>query len=161
MAETACGTGYVKTKDPGVRDIAQMAGVSTATVSRVLNAHKQVSEETRRKVQEVIRALNYVPDATARAFTVRKTSTIGAIVPTVDNAVYARGLAAAQRYLATKGYTMLLATSEYDPDVELRQARESCQPQGRRTDPQGFRPPPRPGGALEPATGDLGQRRHL
>jgi len=116
------GTGSVKTKNPGVRDIARMAGVSTATVSRVLNTRKDVSEPTRHKVKDVIRALNYVPDATARALTVRKTSTIGAIVPTLDNAVYARGLAAAHRHLATKGYTMVLATSDYDPEVELRQA---------------------------------------
>ncbi len=107
----------------GIRDIARLAGVAPATVSRVLNGQKLVSEETRRRVEEVIRTLDYVPDATARALSVRQTKTIGTVVPTVDNAFYASGISAAQKYLAANGYTLLLATSDYDPELEFEQVR--------------------------------------
>lgn len=121
----------MRTKRLGVRDIARLAGVAPATVSRVLNTPAQVRDETRKRVEDVIKSLNYVPDATARALTARETKTIGTIVPTVDNAVYASGISAAQKYLAAKGYTLVLATSDYDLDLEFRQARNLV---GRRVD---------------------------
>ncbi len=112
-----------KSGNVGIRDVARAAEVSTATVSRALNRPESVSPELRSKIQRVIDEIGYIPDASARALSSRRTRTIGAIVPTVDNAMFAQGLQALQSYLAGKNYQLLLSTSQYDLEVELEQAR--------------------------------------
>ncbi|EKF41499.1 transcriptional regulator [Nitratireductor indicus C115] len=107
----------------GIREVARRAGVSTATVSRALNNPDSVSATLRARIHATIDEIGYIPDASARALSSRKTRTIGAIVPTIDNAMFAQGLQALQTYLATKDYLLLLATNEYDLEVELKQAR--------------------------------------
>lgn len=107
----------------GIRLVAERAGVSTATVSRSLNRPGSVSPELRSRIAAIIEEIGYIPDASARALSVRRTRTIGAIIPTVDNAMFAQGLQALQTYLASRDYLLLLATNEYDLDVELKQAR--------------------------------------
>ena len=107
----------------GIRAVAKQAGVSTATVSRSLNNPASVSPELRAKISAIIEEIGYIPDASARALSSRRTRTIGAIVPTIDNAMFAQGLQALQSYLAKRDYLLLLATNEYDLDVELKQAR--------------------------------------
>jgi len=66
---------------PSIKDIARLAGVSTATVSRVLNDSPNVSPKTREKVLQIIRKLNYVPSHTARSLRRERTFSIGLIVP--------------------------------------------------------------------------------
>lgn len=107
----------------GIRAVARHAGVSIATVSRALNRPGSVRPELRARIDAAIEALAYIPDASARALAMRRTRTIGAIVPTVDNAMFAKGLEALQKYLASVDYLLLLATHDYDLDVELKQAR--------------------------------------
>ena len=107
----------------GIRDVARHAGVSTATVSRALNKPDAVSRTLRERIEMAIEEIGYIPDASARALSSRRTRTVGAIVPTVDNAMFAQGLQALQSYLATEDYLLLLATNNYDLDVELEQAR--------------------------------------
>uniref|UniRef100_UPI0039F0D21D LacI family DNA-binding transcriptional regulator n=1 Tax=Bordetella sputigena TaxID=1416810 RepID=UPI0039F0D21D len=106
----------------GIREVARMAGVSTASISRALNTPASVSAELRARIDAAIAELGYIPDAAARALSSRRTRTIGAIIPTVDNAMFARGIEALQRYLSSQDYLLLLATSGYDPEVEHRQA---------------------------------------
>ncbi|WEX09827.1 LacI family DNA-binding transcriptional regulator [Chelativorans sp. AA-79] len=110
-------------KSVGIREVAKRAGVSTATVSRALNNPESVSAGLRARINTVIDEIGYIPDASARALSSRRTRTIGAIVPTIDNAMFARGLQSLQSYLATKDYLLLLSTNEYDLDIELKQAR--------------------------------------
>ncbi|MGE0314638.1 MAG: LacI family DNA-binding transcriptional regulator [Lautropia sp.] len=105
----------------GIREVAKLARVSTASVSRAINHPASVSAELRRRVDDAIHSLGYIPDAAARALSSRRTRTIGAVVPTVDNAMFARGIEALQNYLSIEGYLLLLATSGYDPEVEYRQ----------------------------------------
>ena len=112
-----------ETRAVGIRAVAERAGVSTATVSRFLNTPNAVSPELRGRIAAIIEELGYIPDASARALSVRRTKTIGAIIPTVDNAMFARGLQALQSYLASQDYLLLLSTNEYDLDIELKQAR--------------------------------------
>lgn len=111
------------TKAVGIRDVARVAGVSTASVSRVLNSPHSVSNELREKIRLVIDEIGYIPDASARAMSSRRTRTIGAIVPTVDNAMFAQGIQALQAHLTQRNYVLLLATNQYDLDIELQQAR--------------------------------------
>lgn len=112
----------MKSKSMGIRGVARHSGVSTASISRALNNPESVSAALRARIDASIAELGYIPDAAARALSSRRTRTIGAIVPTVDNAMFARGIEALQSYLSLQGYLLLLATSGYDPEVEYRQA---------------------------------------
>lgn len=108
---------------PTLHDVAAKAGVSTATVSRCLNFPDQVAERTRKKVMAAVRALGYSPNFGAKAMAAKRTNTIGAIIPTMENAVFARGLQAFQEELRVHGFTLLVASSSYRPDVEDEQIR--------------------------------------
>ena len=77
-------------------DVAAAAGVSTATVSRCLNFPDQVADLTRERVMTAVTDLGYSPNFGARAMAARRTNTIGAIIPTMENAIFARGLQAFQ-----------------------------------------------------------------
>ena len=68
-----------------INDIAERAGVSLATVSRVMNNSGYVKEETRKKVMDIIEELNYVPNAIARSLSTSKSNSIGVIVPDINN----------------------------------------------------------------------------
>jgi LacI family transcriptional regulator len=104
-------------------DVARHAGVSTATVSRVLNRKAVVAPEAIAKVMSACAELGYLANGAARALSSNKTRTIGAVVPTIENAHFARGIAGLQSRLHDAGYTLLLASSFYDPEIELREAR--------------------------------------
>jgi LacI family transcriptional regulator len=104
-------------------DVAALAGVSTATVSRCLNSPDQVVQATKDKVAAAVEALNYSPNFGARAMAARRTNTIGAIIPTMENAIFARGLQAFQDELRQHGFTMLVASTSYDSDIEEEQIR--------------------------------------
>ena len=108
---------------PTLGDVARLAGVSTATVSRCLNSPEQVVEDTRRRVLEVVREIGYAPNFGARVLAAKRTNTIGAIIPTMENAIFARGLQAFQEELAVHGLTLLVASSSYRQDVEEEQIR--------------------------------------
>lgn len=107
---------------PTIGDVARRAGVSTATVSRVVNQPDAVRSALRDQVQTAIAHLGYVPHAGARTLKSHRTGTFGAIFPTVDNAIFAKAIDALQRRLAQAERQLLIATSDYDPRIEERQA---------------------------------------
>ncbi len=109
---------------PTLGDVAKAAGVSTATVSRALNQPHQVKEALRHRIEDEINRLGYVRDGAARALASNKKRMIGAIIPTIDNAIFASGINALERRLYEEGYTLLLAVSNYDPKHELKQVRD-------------------------------------
>lgn len=106
-----------------VRDVARIANVSVATVSRVLNGKATVAEGLRAVVERVSRELGYTPHAAARALATQRLSTIGAIVPTLHETNFSAGVNALQRRLNAAGYTLLLGSTNYDPEEEVRQVR--------------------------------------
>ena len=108
----------------GLRDVARVAGVSTATVSRAMNNPAAVSEELRDRIASVVRHLGWVPHGAARALATRRTGTIGAVFPTLTHGDFARAIQALQSELSEAGYTLLLACSEYDAEQEYRQVRK-------------------------------------
>jgi LacI family transcriptional regulator len=108
--------------NPTIADVARHAGVSTATVSRVLNGADPVRAGLRAQVEAAVVALGYVPHAGARTMKLRRSGTLGAIFPTIDNAIFAKAIDALQRRLAEAGYQLLIATSDYDPRTEERAA---------------------------------------
>jgi len=111
-------------RNVGLRDVARVAGVSTATVSRAMNNPDTVSEELRARVASVVRHLGWVPHGAARALATRRTGTIGAVFPTLTHGDFARAIQGLQSELAKSGRTLLLACSEYDLDQEYDQVRK-------------------------------------
>jgi LacI family transcriptional regulator len=107
---------------PTIDDVAVAAGVSTATVSRVLNRPDAVRGKLRSQVESAVARLGYVPHAGARSLMLKRTGTIGAVFPTVDNAIFAKAIDALQRRLTQAGYQLLIATNDYSPAAEERQA---------------------------------------
>ena len=106
---------------PKLADVARLAGVSLATASRALNQPEIVRPAIRERVQKAVMTLAYSPDGMAKALSSGKSRIIGAVVPTLGNAIFARGVEALQERLGERGYTLLLSNSQYDPDKELRQ----------------------------------------
>jgi LacI family transcriptional regulator len=108
---------------PTLQDVADLAAVSTATVSRCLNNSGHVTEKTRLKVQQAIQTLGYSPNFGAQALAAKRTNTIGAIIPTMENAIFARGMQAFQETLAENGITLIIASCSYRPELEEEQIR--------------------------------------
>lgn len=106
---------------PRLQDVAQLARVSTATVSRALNHPNSVTPQLRQSVQAAVDALGYIPHGAARALASRRSNTVGAVIPTIDNAIFARSVQAFQDRLFDSGFTLLLASSDYDVDRERRE----------------------------------------
>jgi DNA-binding LacI/PurR family transcriptional regulator len=95
-------------KQPTIYDIAREAGVSIATVSRVMSGHPNVSEKTLKKVQSVIQRHHYAPSFVAKGLEGGKTGTIGIILPEVSNPYYARLYCAAEDEARRRGYSVWL-----------------------------------------------------
>lgn len=108
---------------PKLDDVARKAGVSTATVSRCLNAPDRVAKATLDKVMQTVEDLGYTPHFGARVMAAKRSTTIGAIIPTMENAIFARGLQAFQEELHNRGYTLLVSSSAYQPEIEKEQIR--------------------------------------
>lgn len=106
-----------------IQDVALLAGVSTATVSRVLSKPGVVRTRTQEQVMAAVRQLDYQPDAAARALASGRTHTVGCVIPTLDHAIFARSTQAMQTTLAQAGYQLLVASHEYDPATELELVR--------------------------------------
>ncbi|USH04436.1 LacI family DNA-binding transcriptional regulator [Grimontia kaedaensis] len=107
---------------PTAEDVAIAAGVSTATVSRYLANPTSVSEKRGSLIRSAIESLGYIPHGAAQALASQRSRTIGVIVPTLDNAIFAEGIQAFQRRLQEKGYTLFIASSDYSTEEELAQA---------------------------------------
>jgi LacI family transcriptional regulator len=106
-----------------LEDVARAAGVSLSTASRALGDTDVVQEETRARVRQAAAMLGYLPHGAARALATQRSRTIGAVFPPVDNPIFASATQALAHELASRGYTLLLATHEYDPGGELAAAR--------------------------------------
>lgn len=103
-------------------DVAALAGVSPATASRVLNRPEKVGQDMRERVQAAASSLGYVRDAAARALASRRSRTMGAVVPTLSNPIFAAGVQGLESRLNEHGYALLVASSDYRIDKELRHA---------------------------------------
>ena len=108
---------------PTLDDVARLAGVSTATVSRCVNLPDRVRQSTKNRVEAAIAELGYTPHFGGMALASNRTNTIGAVIPTMDNAIFARGVQVLQEELSLVGITLLVASSLYDPEKEARQIR--------------------------------------
>ena len=101
-------------------DVARIAGVSTSTVSHVVNATRPVNEDTRLRVVDAIRATGYRQDTLARALRRSLTDSVGIVVSDVAQPVFAEMVRGVEQQAALGGYTLLLANSSEDPASEAR-----------------------------------------
>ncbi|MCM3172467.1 LacI family DNA-binding transcriptional regulator [Paenibacillus sp. MER 99-2] len=101
-----------------ISDIAQMAGVAKSTVSRFLNGGS-VSENTRQKIEQIIKQYNYVPNTFAQSLKAKKTSIIGTVVPRLDSFATSQTLIGIDEELRNNQYQMLIANTSQDMKREI------------------------------------------
>ena len=114
-----------------LKDVAQRAGVSSATVSYVLNGKQSVSEKTKQRVLEAVRQLDYVPDLNARGLSMRDSKLIGVVVPQTEpgehlmfqNTFYSEVLGSIEYYARQNGYHILISAT--DANESYQQMKES------------------------------------
>lgn len=107
-----------------IREIAREAGVSTATVSRVINKSGKVTEATRKAVQDVVNRHHYISHGMAMSLASDRSSTLGLIIPTITNSIYASSTQAIQQVAQRAGYTVLLGVAEFSAAEEERLVRK-------------------------------------
>ncbi len=100
--------------------VAEKAGVSPATVSRVINNNYPVSEETRKRVESVIKSLNYNPNALARGLVSKKTNSVGVLVPNISNLFFPSVVMALETVLSNKGYSIYLCNTNHNCKDEIK-----------------------------------------
>ncbi len=101
-------------KNATLADIARLAGVSPATVSRVINKSGYVGNRTRLVVEDAIKSTGFVPNAAAKAMVTRRTSLIGLIIPTFENPVYQEILKGANDAGVERGFSVVLGIEGED-----------------------------------------------
>lgn len=101
-----------------IKDVAALAGVSFATVSRALDDRPEISRETKERVRAACRDLGYVPNAAARGLTGQATHTLGVILPDVSNPYFSGMATAIEQTAAQNGYRVLLSNSMRDRALE-------------------------------------------
>ncbi len=113
----------------GIRDVAALANVSPATVSRVLNKSGYVKKETCQRVLEAIRELNYVPSGVARSMVSGTTRTIGLVLPDITNPYFPALARGVEDAASAQGYLITLCNTDNNPETEamyLDMLREKC-----------------------------------
>ncbi len=102
-----------------IKDVARVANVSVATVSRVLNDIPLVNEETRKRVQKAIDDTGYKPNAIARSLKMQKTNTIGIMIPDISQAYYTQVVRGVEDVCNIYDYHIILCNTDSDPNKEL------------------------------------------
>jgi LacI family transcriptional regulator, repressor for deo operon, udp, cdd, tsx, nupC, and nupG len=103
-----------------IADVARLAGVSVATVSRALANPGVVSAEARKRVLDAVRAIGYTPNAAARNLRVRRTGLVLVVVPDIANAFFAEILRGIDAMLSKHGYGLIIANLDNSPAKEPR-----------------------------------------
>lgn len=111
----------MENKRVSIKDVARMSGVSVTTVSRVLNKTGRFSEETARKVREVVERTGYHPSTIAAGLRVGQTRTIGIVVPDITNDFFASITLAVQNTLMEETYGTFICNTNERPEVQAKQ----------------------------------------
>ncbi len=106
-------------QQPTISDVAQRAGVSIATVSRVINGTTPVATETARRVQEAIKELAFVPRAAARVLASRRTETLGLLLPEIGGAFFSPLLRGIEAEAQAAGFDLLIHATSHIPHASM------------------------------------------
>ncbi|NGP62376.1 catabolite control protein A [Paenibacillus thiaminolyticus] len=103
-----------------IYDVAREAGVSMATVSRVVNNNPNVKPQTRKKVYEAIERLGYRPNAVARGLASKKTTTVGVVIPDISNSIFAEVARGIEDIANMYHYNIILCNADKKKEKEIR-----------------------------------------
>ncbi|NLI20751.1 MAG: LacI family transcriptional regulator [Clostridiales bacterium] len=104
---------------PTLKEVADRAGVTVTTVSRMLNKPEKVHPSTIKKIRQAMRELDYQPNEIARSLSKKTSNFIGLIVPSARNAFFAKVIESMERYSAACGYKLLLCVSNHERKKEI------------------------------------------
>jgi len=107
-----------KKREVTIRDIAKLAGVSVATVSRVINESPKVGEKTRERVKKIIERFGYRRNILARNLATRKTSTIGVLLSDITNPFYSEIVRGIEDEARKHGYIVIFGSTDNNPEVQ-------------------------------------------
>lgn len=102
-----------------IKDIAKMAGVGVSTVSRVINDHPDVKDETREKIKKIIKESKYVPNNSARILKQNSTRNIGVLIKGVFNPFFSEMLNIIGNKITEAGYTMIIQNNDYKTEDDI------------------------------------------
>ncbi len=104
-----------------MKDIARDLGVSVVTISKVLRNHSDIGDETRKRVLDRVKEMNYRPNLSARGLVTGRSYLVGLIVPDLLHPFFAQIAKALSKSLLKKGYCLIIATSDGDPQLERQE----------------------------------------
>ncbi|GAC1631137.1 MAG: transcriptional regulator DegA [Ktedonobacteraceae bacterium] len=102
-----------------IYDIAREAGVSPSTVSRALEDHPRIGVTTRKRIQELAKAMNYVPSTVAKSLAVNKTWSVGMVLPTISDPFMGRVVEGVEQVAIEAGFNVFTSTSQNDRQREI------------------------------------------
>ena len=114
---------YIPIMATRMKDIADYLGLSVVTISKVLRNHPDIGEETRKRVLKRVKELNYEPNILARSLVTGRSFLIGLIVPDLLHPFFAEVAEGLSSTIRSKGYSLIVTSSEEDPDMEQREIR--------------------------------------
>ncbi len=120
MTETSKPSEHHGSSRPGMKEVADRAGVAISSVSRVLSGHRDVSAVMRNRVFDAVAALGYEPDILAQSMRTGETMTIGFIVSDISNPLISEIALGAETVLRDAGYAMMVVNSMSNSEVELQ-----------------------------------------
>lgn len=103
-----------------IKDVAVRAQVSIATVSRYVNRTGQVRDQTAQRIQHAIDELGFRPNVIGRSLKMATTQTIGVVIPSLSNPVFAESVAGITDVSRDARYSLMFTSTDYDPDAEIR-----------------------------------------
>ena len=109
-----------KNKNMSIKEIAELSGVSTATVSRVINNNGRFSEDTRKKVMDIIKEYDYTVNMAAKSLRMSKSKTIGIIVPDITNEFFSEIVLEIEKFFFTAGFSVFICNTNHD-DMKERE----------------------------------------
>lgn len=103
-----------------IKDIAKVAGVSYATVSRALNDHPEINVITKEKIKEIAQQMGYTPNAVARGLVKKNTEMIALLIPDITNPFYPEVARGVEDYARENGYCVFLCNTNWDEENEQK-----------------------------------------
>ena len=105
-------------KAKNIKEIARLAGVSTATVSRVINQNGRFSKETEKRVRQIIQQNDYMPNMSAQGLRTSRTDVVGVVVPDITNPHFSNVVLHLEVELSQRGYACLICNTNESEELE-------------------------------------------